>query len=176
MRLRGYGFRGSQLLASTSTPASAQTNTIVSADPRPARHARRKRQPIMDISATTELAPRLVVSDGDAALAFYAAAFDSEPSDQIYDGARLVNGHVLIGTTLVGVTEEDGSYNRSPTTIGGTPVILSLTVPDADLAAARFLEAGGELVIPVDDRPYGRRDGRLKDPFGHLWILGQPLS
>lgn len=157
-------------------PSFSQTHTIVSADLRPVRHEPRKRHPIMAIPATTELAPRLVVSDGDAALAFYAAAFDSEPSDQIYDGARLVNGHVLIGTTLVGVTEEDGSYNQSPSTIGGTPVILSLTVPDADHAAARFLEAGGEVVIPVDDRPYGRRDGRLKDPFGHIWILGQPLS
>lgn len=130
----------------------------------------------MSVPATTELAPRLVVSAGDAALDFYARAFDSEPSDQQYDGTRLVNGHVLIGTTLVGVTEEDGSHNQSPSTLGGTPVILSLTVPNADDAAARFLEAGGELVIPVADRPYGRRDGRLKDPFGHLWILGQPLS
>lgn len=124
---------------------------------------------------TTELAPRLIVSAGDAALDFYARAFDTEPSDQAYDGARLVNGHVLIGSTLVGVTEEDGSHNFSPPTIGGTPVVLSLTVPDVDAAAARFVEAGGEVVIPVEDRPYGRRDGRLKDPFGHLWIVGQPL-
>lgn len=127
-------------------------------------------------STTTELAPRLIVSAGDAALDFYAQAFDSKPCDQAYDDGRLVNGHVLVGSTLVGVTEEDGSHNRSPLTIGGTPVVLSLTVPDVDAAAARFLEAGGEVVIPVDDRPYGRRDGRLRDPFGHLWILGQQLS
>lgn len=122
------------------------------------------------------LAPRLVVSAGDAALDFYAKAFDTEPTDQMYDGDRLVNGHVLIGTTLVGVTEEDGATNHSPTTIGGTPVLLSLTVDDVDAAAARFVDAGGEIVIPVDDRPYGRRDGRLQDPFGHLWILGQVLA
>jgi len=130
----------------------------------------------MSSPPTSELAPRLVVSAGDAALEFYARAFDSEPSDQIYDGERLVNGHVLVGSTLLGVTEEDGSHNRSPSTIGGTPVILSLTVPDVDRAVARFLEAGGEVVIPLDDRPYGRRDGRFEDPFGHLWILGQPLT
>lgn len=127
-------------------------------------------------SSATELAPRLIVSAGDDALDFYARAFDSEPSDQAYDGDRLVNGHVLIGSTLVGVTEEDGERNQSPLTLGGTPVVLSLTVTDADVAAARFVEAGGEVVIPMDDRPYGRRDGRLKDPFGHVWILGQQLS
>ena len=127
-------------------------------------------------SATTALAPRLVVSAGDAALEFYSRAFGCEPTDQVYDGDRLVNGHVLIGTTLVGVTEEDGAHNHSPTTVGGTPVILSLTVPDVDDAASRFVDAGGDVVIEIDDRPYGRRDGRLQDPFGHLWILGQELD
>lgn len=122
------------------------------------------------------LAPRLIVSAGDAALDFYAAAFGSEPTDRLYEGGRLVNAHVLIGTTLVGVTEEDGIHNHSPMRIGGTPVLLSLTVPDADAAAMRFVAAGGEVVIPVANRPYGRRDGRLRDPFGHLWILGQELD
>ena len=136
----------------------------------------RKVLPMSEINATTALAPRLVVSSGDAALDFYSRAFDCEPTDQVYDGDRLVNGHVLIGTTLVGVTEEDGAHNQSPTTVGGTPVILSLTVPDVDDAASRFIDAGGHVVIEIDDRPYGRRDGRLQDPFGHLWILGQELD
>lgn len=125
---------------------------------------------------TTTLAPRLVVSDGDAALDFYARAFETAATDQFYDGGRLVNAHVLIGATLVGVTEEDGIVNHAPSTIGGTPVLLSLTVPDVDQAATRFVEAGGEFVIPIDDRPYGRRDGRFEDPFGHIWILGQELD
>ncbi len=116
------------------------------------------------------------MSSGDAALAFYARAFDSEPSDQVYEKGRPVNGHVLIGSTLVGVTEEDDTHNHAPTTIGGTSVILSLTVPNADTAAARFLDAGGETVIALGDRPYGRRDGRFKDPFGHLRIVGHPLK
>lgn len=126
--------------------------------------------------ATTDLAPRLVVSAGDAALAFYAAAFATDATDQMYDGDRLVNGHVLIGSTLLGVTEEDGALNQSPTSIGGTPVLLSVTVDDVDAAAESFVNAGGEVLIEVDDRPYGRRDGRLRDPFGHVWILGQVIS
>lgn len=129
-----------------------------------------------DPTTTTALAPRLVVSDGDAALDFYVRAFDTEATDLMHHEGRLVNAHVLIGSTLVGVTEEDGQHNTSPETVGGTPVLLSLTVPNADEAAARFIEAGGDVVIPIDDRPYGRRDGRLKDPFGHIWILGQVLD
>ncbi len=124
----------------------------------------------------TDLAPRLIVSDGDAALAFYAAAFDTEPTDQMHHEGRLVNAHVQLGATQMGVVQEDGGANVSATSLGGSPVVLSLTVPDVDAAADRFVAAGGEVVIPIDDRPYGRRDGRLRDPFGHLWILGQPLD
>lgn len=129
----------------------------------------------MSDNSDSPLAPRLVVSHGDDALAFYADAFDSEATDQAYADGRLVNGHVRIATTLVGVVEEHGG-GISPTTLGGSPVILSLTVDDVDAAAERFVNAGGEVVIPIDDRPYGRRDGRLRDPFGHLWILGQSIS
>lgn len=125
--------------------------------------------------AATDLAPRLIVSAGDAALDFYARAFDTTPTDQMHDGERLVNGHVRIGSTLVGVTEEDGVHNQSPATIGGTPVVLSLSVADADAATERFVDAGGEVVIALDDRPYGRRDVRLRDPFGHLWVIGHEL-
>nr|WP_280497187.1 VOC family protein [Nocardia farcinica] len=47
-----------------------------------------------------------------------------------------------------------------------------LTVPDPDATAAQMVRRGGELVIPVENRPYGRRQGRVRDPFGHLWVLG----
>lgn len=47
-----------------------------------------------------------------AALEFYARAFDSEATDQMYDGDRLVNGHVLIGSSLVGVAQ--GGWARQP--------------------------------------------------------------
>jgi PhnB protein len=31
--------------------------------------------------------------------------------------------------------------------------------------------AGAEEVVPVEERPYGRCEGRVRDPFGHLWII-----
>jgi len=33
-----------------------------------------------------------------------------------------------------------------------------------------------EVVVPIEDRPYGKREGRLRDPFGHLWILSQQIA
>ncbi|MGV9741385.1 VOC family protein [Nocardia farcinica] len=59
-----------------------------------------------------------------------------------------------------------------PDSIGGSPVLIMLTVPDPGATAAQMVRHGGELVIPVENRPYGRRQGRVRDPFGHLWVLG----
>ncbi|MEV5388857.1 VOC family protein [Nocardia farcinica] len=60
----------------------------------------------------------------------------------------------------------------TPDSIGGSPVLIMLTVPDPDATATQMVRHGGELVIPVENRPYGRRQGRVRDPFGHLWVLG----
>ena len=63
----------------------------------------------------------------------------------------------------------------SPETAGATTVRLSLVVDDPDAVAARAVAAGCELIFPVDDQPYGWRQGRLVDPFGHHWLVGHPL-
>ncbi len=130
----------------------------------------------MTDTTSAVVAPRLIVSDGDQALDFYAKAFGVEPTDRMYVDGQLVNAHVRLGDTDIGVTQEDGGLNRSPSALSGSPVAISVTVTDVDAAAQRFLDAGGTTAIEVDDRPYGRRDGRLIDPSGHIWILGQELG
>ena len=37
------------------------------------------------------------------------------------------------------------------------------------------MQHGAELVIPVEDRLHGKRQGRVRDPFGHLWVVGGEL-
>ena len=44
---------------------------------------------------------------------------------------------------------------------------------DAD-SVGRAMEAGGaQVIVPIEARYYGPREGRLRDPFGHLWIVSQ---
>lgn len=50
-------------------------------------------------------------------------------------------------------------------------IIPRLVVADAVWAA--MVAGGAEEVYPLADQFYGRREGRLRDPFGHLWIVGQ---
>jgi uncharacterized glyoxalase superfamily protein PhnB len=55
-------------------------------------------------------------------------------------------------------------------------VRLSLHVDDPDAAQARAVAAGARELFAVADQPYGLRQGRVVDPFGHHWLLGRPLG
>ncbi len=124
--------------------------------------------------STPKLYTRLVVDDAAAALDFYATALGAtelvrypEPS------GRIVHAEFRLGDDVVSVTDADGAINRSPAELGGSGVLLTLVVDDADRAGAAMEAGGAEVVIPIADQFYGRREGRLRDPFGHLWIISE---
>jgi PhnB protein len=68
---------------------------------------------------------------------------------------------------------EHGNY--SPHTLGGSTVRLILTVADPDALYARAVAAGATPVSPVAEE-HGWRSGRLRDPYGHQWEIGRPLT
>jgi len=117
--------------------------------------------------------PLLVVPDTDAALRFYAEAFDAEELFRLTmpDGA-IVHAQMLVHGALVMLADENRDHgNLAPTTLGGAPVLMQLTVPDVDDVMARAKAGGAEELIPVGDQFYGERSGRIRDPFGHVWIV-----
>jgi PhnB protein len=71
--------------------------------------------------------------------------------------------------------EMTGGTSMTPTSLGGTPVTIHLTVTDVDAKFQRALDAGATVVVPLDEQFWGDRYGMLADPFGHRWSLGQPL-
>lgn len=118
--------------------------------------------------------PRLVVDDAAAAIAFYASALGAIEVMRFADpSGKIVQAEIRIGGQAIALTEHDGDCNLSPTHLGGSPLLLTITVDDADAVGQAMLDAGASVVIPIDDRVYGRREGRLQDPAGHLWIISQ---
>lgn len=125
----------------------------------------------------TRLQLRLVVDDAAAALDFYVAALDGrELSRYAEPSGAIVHAEVEVGDSVFSVTQANGNVNRSPSELGGSPVLCQLQVPDSESRAAAMVAQGATVVIPVADQYYGSRDGRLQDPFGHLWLLSQPLG
>jgi PhnB protein len=52
---------------------------------------------------------------------------------------------------------------------------MSLIVDDPDAWAKRAIAAGASELFPVADQPYGMRQGRVVDPYGHHWLVGRDL-
>lgn len=117
------------------------------------------------------LQPRLVVDDADQALAFYVAAFGGEVTERYTADGRVVHSVVTAGPISFAV-KDAGDGDAGPDG-GRTPVIMSLAVSDADAVAERMLAAGATVIFPVSDHDYGDRGGRLRDPFGHQWMVAQ---
>jgi PhnB protein len=118
----------------------------------------------------------LTVTNAAAASDFYQRAFDAvELSRVAAPTGQLVIGLAIDGHRFFAVDENRPAFNVSPETLGGTSVRLSLIVDDPDAAADRAIGAGARLVFPVADQPYGMRQGRVADPFGHHWLVGKNL-
>jgi PhnB protein len=124
-----------------------------------------------------ELYPFLAVRDVAAAVDFYVAAFGA-----LEEGERLVapDGRqvavLLVAGCHVGVASEAPELGTpSPESVGATTVRVSLHVDDPDAVAAQAVAAGAREMFPVADQPYGMRQGRVVDPFGHHWLVGRPL-
>lgn len=128
-------------------------------------------QPIPDGYHT--LTPYLTVEDGAAALAFYAEAFGAEELFRM-DGPEGKIGHaeMKIGdSTFMFADEVEAWGNRSPHSLGGTPISLMIYVEDVDAVFQRAIDAGATEVMAVKDHFYGDRSGTVEDPFGHQWSI-----
>ena len=126
---------------------------------------------------TTTLTPMLTVRDATKAIAFYERAFgarEAAPPVRSPSG-QIVAQLAIDGQRFFVVDENPAAFNLSPEALHGTSVRLNLVVDDPDAAAARAVAAGATVVFPVADQPYGMRQGRVADPFGHHWLLGRPL-
>ena len=51
---------------------------------------------------------------------------------------------------------------------------LHMKIKDIDAAWTRAVDAGCEIVLPLQKMFWGERYGQLRDPFGVLWSMGYP--
>ena len=123
--------------------------------------------------------PRLVVSDGAAAIDFYARAFDAvEVGERFLEpGGRVIHAEVRIGDSVLMISEQGAESETltQPPSEGSRRVtaIMATYWEDVDAVWERALAAGAEVIFPLADQFYGERGGRLRDPFGQQWMLSQ---
>lgn len=123
--------------------------------------------------------PALTITPCGEAIDFYVKALGAEEVGErmtMPDGL-VAHAEIRIGDSIIMVGDEwPGGPNMSPRTLNGSTSALFLYFDDVDPAWQRAVDAGMEVIYPLEMQFYGDKGGRLKDPFGHTWGLGQHIE
>lgn len=123
------------------------------------------------------VSPYLTCKGASEAIAFYRRALGAEeltrldgPDGRIMHACLRINGSsVMLGDEM----PECGAMG--PAAIGGTPVSMHLLVEDAQAVFRRAVEAGATPVQEPEEMFWGDIFGCFRDPWGHMWSVGQPV-
>jgi PhnB protein len=122
--------------------------------------------------------PYLCVDGADAAIAFYTQVLGAVERLRLDGpGGRVGHAELTLGDSLIMLSDEFPDMGvQGPSTVGGTPVTISVYVEDVDKTFDEALGAGATALRPVADQFYGDRSGQFLDPFGHRWNVATRIE
>lgn len=120
----------------------------------------------------------LCVAEPEAAINFYAEVFGAEELFRLTGPEEdIVHAEIKVGPAVILIAGEYPDHNiRSPEYYGGTGIRIHLHVDDVDRLAEHAQKAGAEILMEPSDQPHGERQCRIRDPFGHEWLLGNGVE
>jgi PhnB protein len=134
--------------------------------------AERKMDVAPEVEVKGGIAPYLSVSDASKAAEFYVKAFGATeafryPPD---DKGRYLHIHLYVngGSLMLSDPFPDHGHPHQP----AQDYTLHMRVDDVDAWWKRAVDAGAEVVLPLQRMFWGDRYGQLRDPFGVLWSMG----
>lgn len=128
--------------------------------------------------AIREVFPYLCVRDATAAITFYTHVFGARELLRLAgpDG-RIAHAELELGPTTLMLADEHPEHGiLSPLAFGGTGMTLHLHVDDVDALTQRAADAGARVLRAPAEQGHGERQSRLRDPFGHEWLLGHQVD
>ena len=99
--------------------------------------------------------PYLIVKNAARAIDFYKQAFGArETFGRITDSTgRVGHAELTVGGSTIMLADEHPEIGAvSPQTLGGSPVMFFVSVPDADAMVRRAVAAGGTLTRPLENK------------------------
>ncbi len=123
------------------------------------------------------LSPYLAVPRAAEAIDWYRDVLGAvETMRYVGDDGRVGHCELVISGSVIMLADEFPEIGvRGPGSYGGTPVMLHLQVADVDYSYRRAVAAGAEAQRPPADQGHGNRNATIVDPYGHRWMLSQPL-
>lgn len=118
------------------------------------------------------LTPYVFQSDTDAAIRWYTENLGAEETLRLPGpgGQGVMHAEVLFDGSPVMMSDANPEWG---TTVPGelSTFTFTLYVPDCDAVFARCIAAGATELEAVTDQFWGDRAGKLRDPFGHTWMI-----
>ena len=114
----------------------------------------------------------VIQSDTDAAIRWYTDHLDAKESMRLPrpGGRGIMHAEVEFAGMTVMMSDANPEWGTAPP--GELSCFtLCLYVPDCDAVFARCVAAGATALMPVEDQFWGDRAGKLRDPFGHTWMI-----
>lgn len=126
------------------------------------------------------ITPHLIVNGAAKAIEFYKHVFGAQqigPVSTMPDG-KVMHAHLKIGDSHLMLADEFPQQGcaRSPQSLGGSPVVLTLYVTDVDATWKTATEQGAKVLFALSNQFWGDRYGQIQDPFGHVWALATHLE
>lgn len=123
----------------------------------------------------TFIQPEIWVDRGEAALAFYVAAFGARVLHRVGEDEDIVAQLAVDDAAFWIATAGSNTERMVPRSLGGATGRVLLVVGDPEAVFAQAIAAGALSKSSVAEE-HGWRVGRLIDPFGHEWEIGKPLN
>lgn len=126
----------------------------------------------------TWLTTALITPDVRQALDFYTGPMEMVSIAELEgDDGELLFARVRYRGINFTINKE-GWYSDciSPLTSGQTPpIILYMYVDDVCMVAEKMEKEGAWILVKPDKQFWGDLKARIKDPFGYIWDIAQPL-
>jgi PhnB protein len=132
---------------------------------------------IMNANSSAYFAPQLLIKSGVTDISFYSKAFDAVELRRWSNADGTVHVAELSIQGAIFHLHEDNSKKAfcSPETLHATTTLIGLFVADVKAVFEKAIAAGATEISPVRDYNYEYRQGELKDPFGHVWIIEKKI-
>lgn len=126
---------------------------------------------------TTFFAPQLFINNGITDISFYANVFGATENLRFNnDDGSLHVAELSFNGCIFHLHEITANPNYfSPQKHNGVTTLIGLFVPDVDAVVSSAIKAGAIEIDPAKDYEYGYRQGIIKDPFGHLWMIQKKI-
>ena len=122
--------------------------------------------------------PYLSITGASDAIEFYGKVLGTtERMRMAGPDGKIGHAELQLGDSVIMLADEYPDMGiRSPKSIGGSPVTLTVYVEDVDAVFDKAIKAGATSLRPVEDQFYGDRTGQFEDPFGHRWNVGSRVE